>query len=159
VDAAAADFVWSVVLLLFAVFVLVGSLLMPLRGRIITAPGLVPAFLGAILIFSSILLLVSAVKGKGVSHVKSWIVAKLKDVEFKRWLKITLITGVFIFSVGRIPFHIATFAYLVVMFSCLNVKTKSSRRYWRYWPIVLVAAVATVFLSVVIPRIFGMPLP
>lgn len=149
----AADFISSVLLILFSVFVLVESLRMPLRGgRIIISPGLLPTVMGAILMILSVMLLVSAVKKRGHGFVKSWVAVTLKDVEFKRWLAIASITGVYIFFIGRVPFYLATFVYFIGIFLYLKSTGK-------YWTMVLIALAATVFTSYIIPEAFGMPLP
>ncbi len=149
---AAADFISSVLLLCVAAFVLVESLRMPIRGLIITAPGLLPTALGVILLLLSAMLLVSAVKKRGPAFVKAWIAVTLKDVESRRWLAIVLLTGAYILSIGRISFPLATFAYLITIFLYLKIAR-------RYWYAIFIAVAATILTSFITPLVFGISMP
>ncbi len=149
---AAADFISSVLLLCVAAFVLVESLRMPIRGLIITAPGLLPTALGVILLLLSAMLLVSAVKKRGPAFVKVWIAVTLKDVESRRWLAVVLLTGAYILSIGRISFPLATFAYLITIFLYLKIAR-------RYWYAIFIAVAATILTSFITPLVFGISMP
>ncbi|MBD3306521.1 hypothetical protein GF339_08975 [candidate division KSB3 bacterium] len=115
-----ADFVTSIVLFIFSVTIIIMSIRMPLMEELganpYSVPGIVPGFLGGILLFLSIILLVRSILKQGYQlnlHGKT-IMAFVKDeasIRVLMTLFLSLIYGVGF--LGNIPYVLATFLYVM----------------------------------------------
>ncbi|MBI5968091.1 MAG: tripartite tricarboxylate transporter TctB family protein [Deltaproteobacteria bacterium] len=113
------DFVSSIVLIAFSLGIILWSLKMPRPGGWSSAPGLLPLFLGACILFMSLSILISSIKNKGferlITKCQGFSFSQtMSDTKKKRLLGITLLIALYIFGLlGRMPFELASFIYLV----------------------------------------------
>lgn len=165
---ARADFLTGVVLVLVSLYVLFESWRMPRMEHLgvhpLSVPGVVPAFLAAVLIVAGAVLVIRSVRAGG--HRLGLSSEKLREVLAKpgnRRLAITLVLtiGYAGFLVGRIPYELATglfiFAFIVVF------EWERGRATARYVRLVVAAAilavVTTAIVSVAFERLFLVTLP
>jgi len=113
-----ADFVTSLVLLTFSITVIVLSIRMPRMEEVgadpYSAPGIVPGFLGVIILFLSIILFVRSILNKGHHPEITWhnLTMFVKDEAILRVLltiALSVIYGTIL--LGSIPYELATFLY------------------------------------------------
>jgi hypothetical protein len=113
-----ADFVTALVLITFSITVIVLSIGMPRMEEVgadpYSAPGIVPGFLGVIILFLSIILLVRSILNKGHQPEITWdkIIAFFRDEAILR-VVLTIILSVIYGAIllGSIPYVLATFLY------------------------------------------------
>lgn len=151
---AAGDFILASCILLFAVFVIVESIRMPIRGHlgVIMSPGFVPLFTGIMLLFLSSILVHRSIRRGGPAHVGEFFAEAHKDEENRRFLIIVLILCVYIVGLlGNVNFILATLVFHLLIF--LYLKAGSLLK------IILYAALGTFLVSVFLPFVFEMPMP
>jgi len=113
------DFVSSIVLIAFSLGIILWSLKMPRPGGWSSAPGLLPLFLGACILFMSLSMLISSIRNEGFSRLITKfqgfpLSQTISDTKKRRLLEITLLIALYIFGLlGRMPFELASFIYLV----------------------------------------------
>ncbi|HSC71096.1 MAG TPA: tripartite tricarboxylate transporter TctB family protein [Candidatus Methylomirabilis sp.] len=163
-----ADFLTGVVLILSSLYVIFESWRMPrmehLGAHPLSVPGVVPAFLAAVLIIFGVVLVIRSVRAGG--HRLGLSVAKATEVLAKpgnQRLLITLVLtiGYAGFLIGRIPYELATglfvFAF-IVLFEWERGLTPA--RYTRLFGVAAVLAVVfTGLVSWVFERLFLVTLP
>jgi putative tricarboxylic transport membrane protein len=163
-----ADFLTGVVLILSSLYVIFESWRMPrmehLGAHPLSVPGVVPAFLAAVLIIFGVVLVIRSVRAGGYRLGLS--VAKATEVLAKpgnQRLLITLVLtiGYAGFLIGRIPYELATglfvFAF-IVLFEWEWGLTPA--RYTRLFGVAAILAVMfTGLVSWVFERIFLVTLP
>jgi hypothetical protein len=116
-----ADFVTSIILLIFSISIIILSIRMPRMEEVgadpYSAPGIVPGFLGVIILFLSIILLVRSIFKNGFKidlHRKK-IISFFKDKPIIRVLLTLIISVVYgTILLGRTPYVLATFLYVIV---------------------------------------------
>lgn len=113
-----ADFVTAIVLLTFSITVIVLSIRMPRMEEVganpYSAPGIVPGFLGVVILFLSIILFVRSILNKGHRPEVTWhkISTVVKDEAILRVLSTIALSVIYgAILLGRIPYVIATFLY------------------------------------------------
>jgi len=151
---AAGDFLLASFILLFAVFVIVESLRMPIRGHlgVIMSPGFVPIFTGLMLLFLSALLVHRAIRRQGPAYLGEFLAEALTDEENRRFLYIVLIMCIYIVGLlGNVNFILATFIFHALIFAYLKVGGPLKIGFY--------AALGTVLVSVFLPFVFEMPMP
>jgi putative tricarboxylic transport membrane protein len=134
-----ADFVMSIGLILFGVAVLVTSIRMPRYQEInvnpYSVPGIVPGFLGAIVGFLGIVLLVRSIlrKGYALNITKDTVISFFADESTRRLLLTLAICLLYSFVLlDRIPYLAATIGFILVFDVVFEYKRgvplKSQRR-------------------------------
>jgi len=116
-----ADFVTSIVLFIFSILVIVLSIRMPRMEEVgadpYSVPGIVPGFLGVIMFFLSVILLVRSILKTGykldLDGVK--VTAFFKDKASIRVLMTIIISVIYgAVLLGRMPYVLVTFLYVMV---------------------------------------------
>ena len=162
-----ADFVTSLVLLIFSITVIALSIRMPRMEEVgadpYSAPGIVPGFLGVIILFLSIILSVRSILNKGHHPEITWnnIAAFFRDQSVLRVLltiALSVIYGAIL--LGRIPYVLATFLYgllFVIIFEYRldkPFKDQGKTMFFSFVQAVLVAGVvASVFRYVFLVKL------
>jgi hypothetical protein len=116
-----ADFIMSIGLVIFGVAVLIGSIRMPRYAELevnpFSVPGIVPGFLGIIVAFLGVVLLVRSIlrQGDKLDLNRGTVVAFFKDQSTRRLLLTLAVCLGYAFGVlNRIPYLIATILYILV---------------------------------------------
>ena len=147
------DIVFGLAFVLFAVLMFIGAMNFPYRARmgLITSSAFTPMLLsGLIVILAGVLVFVTMRKPRGTA-ARAWFDAVAGNETTRRALLIIAMTAVYILLVGRINFIAANLLYLLAMFWYLKIGSPVR--------IVLFAVGNALFVSLLIPYIFQMPLP
>ena len=163
-----ADFITSIVLLVFGITVMAMSAAMPdLSEKGInpyTAPGVVPFFLGAVIALLAAILLVRSISrgGWNLAEASRSLPATLKSESFRRLIAVAALTLAYgAILVGRVDYRVSTalfvFAFIFVFEFRRGMETKALRR-------LIIAAVAesaavTVCVVLVFQYLFLVDLP
>lgn len=149
----AAELLLGLFVTAFALFVVVESLRMPHRAQtFVMDPGFVPLITGVALLFLGVLLDLRAIKAGGAGQVGALIRMIVKDEESRRFLWIMGFVFVYIVGLtGRIPFTLATLIFMLAIFIYLKIGP--------WWKIGLYTVLCTALVSIILPELFGMPLP
>ena len=151
---AAGDLVLSIFITLFAVFVIVESLRMPHRGHLglLVTPGFSPFFTGVALLLLSLILDIRAIRRKGHIHLGSWLKAAVAEEENQRFLVILAAMGLYVVVLlGRVSYVAATFVFHALVFTYLKIGKPLK--------IIAYALLATALVSLLLPKLFEMPVP
>lgn len=124
-----ADFVMSIGLIAFGIFVLIMALQMPthveLQGEPYSGPGVVPGFLGITLTILGVVLMIRSIihKGYKVNINKETIAAFFKDASTKRLgLTLVICLGYAFGILDRIPYLAATIIFIFVFVVAFEFK-------------------------------------
>ncbi len=152
------NFVSSLVLIAFSLGVVLWSFKMPKPGGWPSAPGLLPIFLGVLIFFMSLGMLISSIRNGGASlWVSGWKSFSLRQstssIKAQRIFWITFSIAIYIFGMlGRMPFELASFIYL-----SFNLYF-----FWRkggWWKIILISILIPIVMGVVFKGLFAVLLP
>ena len=137
----------------FALFVLIESIRMPHRAQtFVMDPGFVPFITGGALLILGVILDIRALKAGGAGQVGNLLRMIKSEEESRRFLWITGLVTVYIVGLcGRVSFVLATFIFLFGIFIYLKIGP--------WWKIGLFTVLCTALVSVILPELFGMPLP
>jgi len=154
-----ADFVTSVLLMIFSLSIVITSIRMPRMGELganpYSAPGIVPGFLGVIIFMLSLALCVKAVLKNGHAldlHQKT-ILEFFRDQATIRVLVTLLISTIYgVGFLGNIPYTLATFFYVaafIILFEYRRdqpfLSQKKTVMFAAIQAILVTASVAAVF--------------
>jgi hypothetical protein len=159
-----ADIVFGTILILISSFFLFQSFKMPRtadilraqnnREALLTAPGIMPALVSAILIILGILLIVGALKEgakltkEDLSKVKTWF----GTVESKNTMIMFAIIVVYIFGLlGRLPYIVSTFIFLAAFMFIFKAAS------WKW--VLFIAALTSIAIAFAFGNIVMIPLP
>lgn len=164
---AKADFVTSVVLLAFSIAVIVLSAQMPTVADAhqskFSAPGLVPAFIGAMLCVLSLSLLLRSIKRQGMKNLvpPGAVKALVSQETTSRILKTLVICVVYIFFLGKIWFPVPTFLFIFafIFFFEYDFKAPFAGQRKKLVSAVIIALVSTVLITLVFQKLFLVNLP
>jgi hypothetical protein len=152
-----ADFIMSLILMVFGLFVVVESLRLPRFekdwGGFYAAPGFVPLILGITIFGMSLTLFVRAVRRQGyrVIPAKERVAEFLRSKPAQRWCLAMAYAFGFFFLLGHVYFYIAAFLLLFAfMFTFGNQKL---------WQVTVISLVASGLIYLVFTKIFLVPLP
>ena len=147
------DLIGGVLLLALSIFVIFEALGMPEKGRwgFFMGPGFFPFILGVVLLFLTAALSISSIKERGYLNLKTWAQGVYMSTGSRRWLIITTLTGLYVLLLGRVPFVLATFVYLSLVFFYLRVGN--------ILKILVLSIGASIFVGYMVPWVFEMPLP
>ena len=154
-----ADFITSILLVIFSILVLYFSFQMPTfveeDANPMSAPGIVPGILGAlILVFSTHLFIKSILKKGFVLRINSTSISNLlKDPAFLRTFTTFVISSFYAWGlVGFIPFEYATFIYVFFFLLIFTLNPKNSLK--AQLKIILMSLLQAVLVSGVVTGIF-----
>lgn len=115
-----ADFVTSIVLMAFGIWVVVHSLRMPrfenLGANPFSVPGIVPGLLGIIIFLLSLVIFLRALKQKGHRlGINAAIIRNFtRDASMQRMVVTILVCGVYgLGLIGKINYYLATFLFVL----------------------------------------------
>ncbi|PIE32082.1 hypothetical protein CSA56_16595 [candidate division KSB3 bacterium] len=154
-----ADFVTSIVLVLFGIAVFILSVKMPKMEELgadpYSAPGIVPGFLGGIIAFLGVVLFWRSLRQGGARLELSgekWA-AFFRDNAYRRVLLTSLLGVIYgIGLLGRVPYVLATFVYVlvfVVLFEYRQDISLHDQKKMLFW-----ACIQAVFVSGIIAGVF-----
>ena len=147
------DILFGLAFILFAVLMFVGAMHFPYRAKmgLITSSAFTPMLLsGLVAILAAVLILITLRKPRGTA-AREWFVAVSGSDTTRRALLIIALSAVYILLVGRINFVVVNCLYLLAMFWFLRIGSPAR--------IVLFALANGLFVSLLIPYIFQMPVP
>jgi putative tricarboxylic transport membrane protein len=128
-----ADFLTSILLLVFGIAVLIVSIKMPrfetMGVNPYSVPGIVPGFLGVAIAFLSLILFIRSIiqKGYRVGLTKEVVKGFLYSDSTRRFLlSLALCVTYGVFLLGRIPYHIATGLFVLVFIIAFEFEFKES---------------------------------
>ncbi|MCL2380089.1 MAG: tripartite tricarboxylate transporter TctB family protein [Treponema sp.] len=164
ISGARADFITSMVLFLFGLFVFFESVRMPIpshaRHLWFTSPGFFPAFLGIMLVFTSIMLFYRSFRvlrsnNTFLSFSSAVAVIKSKTTARLGLALAFLIMYVFVL-LGNIHYIAATFIYMLANIVVFDAKERTPRRLLLQ---ILTAAIVAVVIAVAFRDLGRIPLP
>ena len=138
----------------FALFVIIESIRMPQRGHlgVLMSPGFVPLITGLALLLLGLILDIRAIRAGGLGQVGILAKQIIQDEESRRFLWVTGFIALYIVGlVGWVPFILATFIFHLAIFTYLKIGP--------WWKIGLFTVICTALVSVILPELFGMPVP
>ena len=160
---ARADFITSIILFLFGLFVLRESLSMPvaafLGGVWYAGPGVFPAFLGSMIMLTALILFQKAfrvLRGHKILNFHS-ILAVVKTKTMARWGIALVLVFLYIYGfLGRIHYTVATSIYLAANMIIFTDKQRTKLRMLFY---ILLSVGLAVVVAVVFQNFARIPLP
>jgi hypothetical protein len=152
--APAADLLAGAFLLALSAFVMAEAARMPPRGPLgfFTGPSLVPMLLGVALAVLSATLLSQSLR-QGAVRALPRLIETLHTTESIRIGVLTVLLGLLVVLIGRVPFWAANLVYFVLTFAYLRVGGG------RLVPVLLYAGLFTLLVGVLLPRAFEVPMP
>jgi len=117
-------------------------------------PGVFITFIGALLLIMGLTLAVIGYKGSG--NLKRTVSVGLKALvtsvlTWRAVIALALLGIYFLILLGRVEYHIATFAYLVVTMFVFKAT--------KWWKILIIAAISTWVIGYFFGTLAGLPLP
>jgi hypothetical protein len=154
-----ADFVTSMLLIIFGIGVFISSVQMPTFAEQgvnpYSAPGIVPGFLGAIITVLGLVLLIRSILRKGYRlGVNGMSVRTFLTAEMTKRFAVTIIVSVIygLGLIGRLPYEIATAVYAFAFIFIFEYKWKAGFR--AQWKRVLLAAFVAVLVAGAVGSVF-----
>lgn len=130
-----ADFVASIVLMAFGIWVLVHSIRMPrfenLEANPFSIPGIVPGLLGTIIFLLSLMVFLRSLKQNGHRlGIDAAVVRNFtKDASMRRMLVTILVCGVYgLGMIGLINYYAATFLFVLVFLLLFQYRQSQTDR-------------------------------
>jgi hypothetical protein len=162
-----ADFFTSLVLTAFGAAVLILSIQMPNLAEVnqskFSAPGIVPGFIGAMLILLSGSMLIRSLKRKALAEIKNGIVPKslFAQETTRRILLTVLLCVLYAFCLGKLWFPIPTFLFVFVFIFLFEYDFKSALKPQMKKVIiaVIIGLITTVAVTLVFQKLFLVNLP
>lgn len=152
------DFVTSIILFLISIFIVWESMHInqEVGGPIYSSPGLMPLFLGFMMLLCSVLLFIRSVKKVGISgnlrDFKDWFAATMKTGDTTNILMGIGALAVFTFILlPRLPFLLSSFIFLVLLMKILKAGS--------YLKITIISIIVSVSVFTLFQIIFKVPLP
>lgn len=121
------------------------------RMGVVTSPAFTPILLSALVTILSCVLIGATLMKHGKVSLIRWFRGVVGDERMQRSLILIVLTGVYVFLIGRGSFIAVTTVYLFAMYWYLKI---GSLRL-----IILYSLAAGLLVSVLIPYVFQMPLP
>ena len=154
-----ADFITSIFLTLFGIFVFIVSINMPRfeehNVNPYSVPGILPAFLGAIITLLGMVLLLRSIRQRGylLGIGKKEVIGFFSD-ESSRRIFLTLIISLLygLVFLGRIPFYLATGIFVLAFVMIFEYQFKESFASQRKK--VLIALIMAVLVSGIVTAVF-----
>jgi len=162
-----ADFFTSIVLFLFGTAILVISLQMPTMAdqnqSKFSAPGIVPGFIGVMLMLLSISMLLRSIKNKALAEIREGLITKasLSQVTTQR-IGLTLLLCVsYGLLLGKLWFPVPTFLFIFVFIFAFEYDFKATLKPQIRKIVVaaLIALITTILVTLVFQKLFLVNLP
>jgi putative tricarboxylic transport membrane protein len=162
-----ADLVTSIVLVVFGIVVLVMSIQMPTMAdrnqSIYSAPGVVPGFIGAMIILLSFSMLLRSLRKKAIAAFKEGALpTEAVGQEARRRIFTTIaMCAAYSFLLGKIWFPIPTFAFIFVFIILFDYDFKAafSSQTRKVLIAAIIALVTTAAVMLVFQKLFLVNLP
>jgi len=162
-----ADLITSILLLAFGIAILVISIQMPTMAdrnqSIYSAPGVVPGFIGGMLIILSLSMLLRSLKNKAIAEFREGIIPKgaLSQITTQRiLLTLSLCLG-YAFLLGKLWFPIPTFAFVFAFIFVFEYDFKAALKPQAKKIVVatIIALITTTLVTLVFQKLFLVNLP
>lgn len=161
-----ADFVASILLMLFSIWIIAHSLQMPrfedVGANPFSVPGIVPGVLGTVVFFLSLAVFVRALRQKGyrLRIDRATLVKFLADPSTRRMLLTTVLCVIYgLAMIGHMNYYLATFVF-VMSFMLLFQYRSSAASHRRLLLTALVqAALTATIVGVIFRYLFLVDLP
>jgi len=162
-----ADLITSILLLVFGAAILLLSIQMPTMAdrnqSIYSAPGVVPGFIGAMLIILSLSMLLRSIKNKALEEIRKGVIPKeaLSQITTRRiFLTLFLCLG-YAFLLGKLWFPIPTFAFVFAFIFAFEYDFKAALKTQTKKIVVatIIALVTTTLVTLVFQKLFLVNLP
>lgn len=149
----AGDLVFSGVLIVFSILMIIGAAKFPKRARMgrITSPAFTPIMLSIFVIILCIVLIIGTLRKYGKISISTWFKEVIADERMQRSYLLMGIILIYVLLVGRVHFFIANVVFLGIMYWYLKIGS------WK--DIIIYTLASSVFISLVVPYVFQMPLP
>ncbi len=162
-----ADLITSIVLIVFGIAIVAISLQMPTMAdrnqSIYSAPGVVPGFIGVMLVLLSLSMLLRSFKRKALSEFRDGITPKgvLAQESTRRILMTIALCVLYAFALGKVWFPLATFAFIFIFIVLFEYDRKAA--FSAQTRILIVAAIigiaTTGLVTLVFQKLFLVNLP
>ncbi len=162
-----ADFVTSVILIAMGIAILVMSIQMPTMAdrnqSVFSAPGVVPGFIGVMIIILSFSMFVRSLKKKALAEFRKGTIPKgsLGQESTKRILITIALCLIYAFLLGKIWFGIPTFTFIfafIIIFE-YDLKKPLSAQVKKLLIAALIAILTTAAVMLVFQKLFLVNLP
>lgn len=162
-----ADFFTSLIMTAFGAAILILSIKMPTMAdynqSIYSAPGIVPGFIGAMLVVLSVSMLVRSISRQAFSAIKEGLVTKgVFAQETTRRIGLTLVLCVaYAVALGKLWFPIPTFLFifLFIFFFEYDFKAKLGPQVKKIVVAAIIALITTAAVDLVFQKLFLVNLP
>jgi len=163
-----ADFVVSILLMLFSIWLIVHSLQMPRFENIganpFSVPGIVPGVLGTIVFFLSLIVFVRALRQKGyrLRIGRETLVTFLADPSTRRMLLTTIFCVIYgLAMIGHMNYYLATFVFVLSFLLLFQYRASASMSAHRRLLLAALsqAALTAAIVGVVFRYLFLVDLP
>jgi putative tricarboxylic transport membrane protein len=161
-----ADLIGGVAWTAFGIAVVAGALQMDrleqFGATLSTAPGLVPGMLGALIGILGLVLVVRSLKAGAISALRTtWAATAEQRSACKRVALATLLSLVYALGlVGRVPFAVATFGFVIVFILAFGADPERPRSFARRAAIAaVVAGLTSASVTLLFEQVFLVRLP
>lgn len=162
-----ADLITSILLLVFGAAILLLSIQMPTMAdynqSIYSAPGVVPGFIGVMLILLSLSMLLRSIKRKAIREFRGKAIPKevLTQESTRRILMTIAMCAIYAFLLGKIWFPLATFAFIFAFILLFEYDWKAAFSTQTRKAIVaaIIGIVTTALVTLVFQKLFLVNLP
>lgn len=163
-----ADFITGLVLIFLSLYVIIESWRMPrlehLKVHPLSVPGIVPAFIGTVLLIFGLILVIRSIR-KGGHHLRityEGIQRVLNDSGNQRLLLTALFSiGYSGFLIGTLPYWIATglFIFVFIIFFEWQQGLDRKQRWKSLMIAIFIAGISSAAITLVFERLFLVTLP
>jgi magnesium-transporting ATPase (P-type) len=149
----AGDLVLSGVLIIYSILMIIGAANFPRRARMgrITSPAFTPIMLSIFVMALCVVLIIGTFKKYGKISISTWFKEVIADERMRRSYLLMVFILIYVLLVGRVHFLIANVVFLGIMYWYLKIGSWKS--------IIIYTLASSVFISLVVPYVFQMPLP
>lgn len=163
-----ADFVTGLVLLFLSLYVIIESWRMPrlehLKVHPLSVPGIVPAFIGTVLLIFGLILIIRSIRkgGHRLRITYKEIQRVLNDSGNRRLLLTAFFSiGYAGFLIGTLPYWLATGLFIFIFITLFEWKQElDPRQRWKNLMIaVFIAVISSAAITLVFERLFLVTLP
>jgi hypothetical protein len=147
------DIVFGILIIIYAILMFIGAMHFPHRAQmgIITSAKFTPMLLSILMIILCCTLIIVTIRKYGSVSIAGWFKEIVSDETMRRSFILIIMIGLYILLIGRIHFIIINILYFFVMYYYLKIGS---------WKMIILYSVASgLFVSVVVPNVFQMPLP
>jgi hypothetical protein len=162
-----ADFFTSIVLFAFGTAIFVISLRMPTMAdqnqSVFSAPGIVPGFIGVMLMLLSVSMLLRSIKNKALAEIREGLIPKaaLAQVTTQRIGLTLLLCVCYGLLLGKLWFPIPTFSFIFVFIFLFEYDFKAALKpqVRKIVVALIIALITTILVTLVFQKLFLVKLP